>query len=168
VADWARADTASLFSVNHRAEGAARPAARPVTDRLAATESLDGPFKLAAGERRILFRSPTPPLGANDLRSPVNRPPTSNVPARSPNFLDLKPPFCRSEVRQSSASKQITQPPASERAFRRICRSCGALQSFRARTPVSPHIDPTPSACIMERVFRPGAGRNVASELKDR
>jgi hypothetical protein len=61
VADWARADTASLFSVNHRAEGAARPAARPVTDRLAATESLDGPFKLAAGERRILTAWPSTP-----------------------------------------------------------------------------------------------------------
>ncbi len=44
------ADTAPPLSVNHQPERAARP----VTDRLAATESLDGPFKLGARESRIL------------------------------------------------------------------------------------------------------------------
>ena len=44
------ADAAPAFSGNHRPERGAMA----MTDRLAATESLDGPFKLAAGERRIL------------------------------------------------------------------------------------------------------------------
>ena len=61
------ADTAAPLSVNHRPERAARP----VTDRLAATESLDGPFKLAAGERRILTALAQYPQGRSKVQVAV-------------------------------------------------------------------------------------------------
>jgi uncharacterized protein len=61
------ADTAPPLSVNHQPE---RPA-RPVTDRLAATESLDGPFKLAAGERIILIALAQYPQGRSKVQVAV-------------------------------------------------------------------------------------------------
>jgi uncharacterized protein len=61
------ADTATPLSVNHRPERAARP----VTDRLAATESLDERFKLAAGERRILTALAQHPQGRSKVQVAV-------------------------------------------------------------------------------------------------
>ena len=61
------ADAAPPFSVNHRPERATRP----VTDGLAAIESLDGPFKLAAGERRILTALAQHPPGRSKVQVAV-------------------------------------------------------------------------------------------------
>jgi hypothetical protein len=61
------ADPVPPFSVNHRPERAATP----VTDGLATTESLDGPFKLAAGERRILTALAQYPQGRSMVQVAV-------------------------------------------------------------------------------------------------
>ena len=61
------ADTAPRFSVNHRPERTARPA----NDRVASAESLDGPLKLASGERRILTALAQYPQGRSKVQVAV-------------------------------------------------------------------------------------------------
>ena len=62
-----RRHRAVLPSVNHRPERAAKPA----TDRVASAESLDGPLKLAAGERRILTALAQYPDGRSKVQVAV-------------------------------------------------------------------------------------------------
>ncbi len=61
------ADTALRSSANHRPERTAKPA----NDHIASAENLDGPLKLAAGERRILTALAQYPQGRSKVQVAV-------------------------------------------------------------------------------------------------
>ena len=68
--EWANPPVSVIapgFSVNHQPERTARA----VNDRVAAAESLDGPLKLAAGERRILTALAQYPEGRSKIQVAV-------------------------------------------------------------------------------------------------